>query len=130
MLIALGQPPFGISLPPETAMPQGRISDAAFTYGQIAVPLEAKGQWHPKVWTAASTQLDRFYSVDHKASSRGIYVVFWFGLDAPNSRRLKGPPKGVGRPTSAEEMLLLLKSALPTDRRDDIAIVVLDLTRP
>jgi hypothetical protein len=130
MLIALGQLPYGILVPPEAAMPQGRFSDAAFTYHQIAVPLEAKGQWHRDLWTAASSQLDGLYSVDHKAASKGIYVVFWFGPKAPRGKRLRGPPGGIARPTSSEELRLALWAGLPAHRRDDIAVVVLDVTRP
>ncbi len=130
MLIAFGELPFNIQSPPEVAMPQGNRSDAAFVYGNIAVPLETKGQWHKDVWIAAKTQLDSLYSVEHKSASKGIYVVFWFGLAAPQGRKLKPPPDGAPKPASAEEMCLALQTLLPSERRNDIAIVVLDLTRP
>jgi hypothetical protein len=131
MLIALGPTlPFGIQAPPEVAMPQGNRSDGAFTFGDIAVPLECKGQWHKDVWTAAVTQLDRFYSIEHKAAKKGVYVVFWFGAGAPTGRRLKLPPSNAPKPKSAHEMQLALHGLLPIERRADIAIVVIDLTRP
>ncbi len=131
LLIALGPTlPFDIQTPPEVTMPQGNRSDGAFVFGGIAVPLECKGQWHKDVWTAAATQLDRFYSIEHKAASKGIYVVFWFGADAPAGRRLKLPPNNAPKPASAHEMQLAVQSLLPIERRADIAIVVLDLTRP
>lgn len=131
LLIALGPTlPFNIQTPPEVAMPQGNRSDGAFVFGDISVPLECKGQWHKDVWTAAATQLDRFYSIEHKAASKGIYVVFWFGADAPAGRRLKLPPNNAPKPESAHDMRLALQSLLPIERRADIAIVVLDLTRP
>lgn len=131
LLIGLGPTlPFNIQTPSEVAMPQGNRSDGAFVFGGIAVPLECKGQWHRDVWTAAATQLDRFYSIEHKAASKGIYVVFWFGADAPAGRRLRLPPNNVPKPQSAHDMQLALQSLLPIERRADIAIVVLDLTRP
>ena len=131
LLIALGPTlPFNIQTPPEVAMPQSNRSDGAFVFGSIAVPLECKGQWHKDVWTAAATQLDHFYSIEHKAASKGIYVVFWFGTDAPAGRRLKLPPNNAPKPASANDMQLALHSLLPIERRADIAIVVLDLTRP
>lgn len=130
MLITLGSLPFGIQTPPETAMPQGKRSDGAFTYNDILVPLETKGQWHKDVWTAAATQLDRLYTSEHKAASKGIYVVFWFGTDAPAGKRLKLPPNDLPKPQSNNEMRTKLEGLLPQYRRGDIAIIVLDLTRP
>lgn len=131
LLIALGPNlPFGIQKPLEVAMPQGKRGDAAFVWRDIAVPLECKGQWHNDVWTAAETQLDRYYAIDHKAAGKGIYLVFWFGPDAPAGRRLKLPPGDMPKPVSAEEMRVALEGGLPESRRADIAIVVLDLTRP
>lgn len=131
MLIALGPAlPFNIQMPPEVAMPQGNRSDGAFVFGDIAVPLECKGQWHKDVWTAAATQLDRYYSIEHKAAKKGIYVVFWFGPDAPAGKRLKLPPNAAPKPQNAHEMQLALQALLPIERRADIAVVVLDLTRP
>tara|TARA_B100001540_G_scaffold317725_1_gene352396 strand:- start:3823 stop:5592 length:1770 start_codon:yes stop_codon:yes gene_type:complete len=129
MLIALGDLPYKIQCPPEFPMPQGRRSDSAFTYGEYAVPLEAKGQWHREVWDAASAQLDRYYSPNYSADSIGIYVVFWFGDDVCMNKKLKSPGKNVAKPNSAEEMCVMLESSLHADRRGDIAIVVLDLTR-
>lgn len=131
LLIALGPTlPFNIQTPPEVAMPQGNRSDGAFVFGDISVPLECKGQWHKEVWTAAATQLDRFYSIEHKAAKKGIYVVFWFGTDAPAGKRLKLPPNDAPKPESAHDMQLALQATLPIERRADIAIVVLDLIRP
>ena len=131
LLIALGPTlPFNIQTPPEVAMPQGNRSDGAFAFGDISVPLECKGQWHKDVWTAAATQLDRFYSIEHKAAKKGIYVVFWFGANAPAGKRLKLPPNDAPKPENAQDMQLALQTLLPIERRADIAIVVLDLTRP
>ncbi len=131
LLIALGSLPFGISTPPEVAMPQGKRSDAAFVYNNIEVPFEVKGQWHHEVWSAAWTQLDRYYSIYYKAVGKGIYLVFWFGVDAPPGKRLrfKGAPEGVKKPSSASEMQLALQASIPIHRRDDIAVFVLDVTR-
>ncbi len=130
MLLALDTLPFGIQSPSEVAMPQGKRSDGAFTYGEFAIPLEVKGQWHDDVWEAAATQLDRFYTIDHKAASKGIYIVLWFGAQAPAGRKLKAPPENVARPQTPEEMRASLIALLPDYRRGDIAIFVLDVTRP
>lgn len=129
MLIALGHLPFGIQVLPETAMPQGSRSDVAFVFGNFTVPLEAKGQWNKDVWTAAASQLDR-YSIHHQAASKGIYVVFWFGPDAPSGKRIKRHPEDFLTPRTAEEMKAGLERLMPSYRRGDVTIVVLDLTRP
>ena len=130
MMIAIGDLPFGIRFSAEVSMPQGRRSDGVFAYGEIEVPLEIKGQWHKDVWTAANSQLDRYYCVSHRSASKGIYVVFWFGNNVPNGKRLKLPPDGRKRPRSTEEMRISLQSLIPSSRRSDIEIVVMDVTRP
>lgn len=129
MLIAMGDLPFGIQMPPEVAMPQGNRSDAAFVHGHVAVPFEAKGQWHKDVWSAAYTQLDKLYCTDYKSGAKGIYVVFWFGNGVTKSRKPKKPPRETKKPTTAEEMQAALKELIPIERRDDIAVIVLDLAR-
>ena len=129
MLIALGELPFGIQSPTEVAMPQGRRSDGAFVFGCIEVPLEVKGQWHKEVWTAATSQLDRYYTVSYKSASKGIYIVFWFGKEVPAGKRLKLPPTGGRKPQSPEDMRIALQTLITSGRQSDIAIVVLDVTK-
>ena len=129
MLIAMGNLPYQIQSPTEFNMPQGRRSDVAFTFGEVEIPLEAKGQWHKDVWTAATTQLDRYYCKTSKSTSKGIYVVFWFGNDVPKEKKLKAPAKGGQRPESPEDMRIALQALIPLKRKSDIEIVVLDVTR-
>lgn len=129
MLIAMGELPYHIKSPTEFNMPQGRRSDAGFTFGDIEIPLEAKGQWHRYVWTAATDQLDRYYCKTSKSASKGIYVVFWFGKNVPKGKRLKLPPDSGQRPDSPEDMRVALQALIPSERRSDIEIVVLDVTR-
>ena len=129
MLIAMGTLPYQIQSPIEYSMPRGRRSDVAFIFGDVVIPLEAKGQWHRDVWTAATTQLDRYYCKTSKSASKGIYVVFWFGKDVPSNKGLKLPPAGGPRPDSPEDMRIALQSLIPSERRSDIEIVVLDVTR-
>ncbi len=129
MLIAMGKLPHQIQSPSEVRMPQDKRSDAAFVFSDIEIPLEAKGQWHKDVWTAATTQLDRYYCKTSKSASKGIYVIFWFGKNVPARKRLKRPPDGVQMPESPEDMRIALKALIPSERRADIEIVVLDVTR-
>ena len=110
-------------------MPRGRRSDGAFTFGKLLVPLECKGQWHKEVWTAASSQLENYYSIHHQAAEKGIYVVFWFGPHVPKGKKLKAPPKHFARPSTSNDMKLALQAALLGSKRNEVSIVVLDLAK-
>lgn len=131
MLIAMGDLPYGIKAPIEVSMPQKKRSDGVFIFNDILVPLETKGQWNPKVWTAAGDQLDRYYCITHNAESKGIYVVFWFGDNVPRGKSIKLPPKDKGypKPKTAEEMRIALETLIAEYRSSDIAIVVLDVSK-
>lgn len=41
--------------------------------------IEAKGQWHRELYTAAAEQLDKRYAIHPAAAGQGVYLVFWFG---------------------------------------------------
>ncbi len=129
LLILLHELPFGIQSKPEVIMPKKKRSDAAFTYGAIEIPMETKGQWHKSVWNAATTQLDRFYIANYRSASKGIYIVFWFGKDAPKGKRIKRPPHGLMKPETPEDMQIALQLLIPLERRADVAVFVLDVTK-
>tara|TARA_R110000787_G_scaffold249092_1_gene354685 strand:- start:621 stop:4706 length:4086 start_codon:yes stop_codon:yes gene_type:complete len=119
----------GIEGSPEVAMPGSKRADCGFRLNDMVIPLEAKGQWHSKVWTAAQTQLDEDYAIDHKAAGYGIYLVFWFGANVPQNRRLCSPPRGERLPNSTSEMAEQLEARIAKARRDGIKVFVLDLER-
>ncbi len=129
MLHAMGNLPYEIKSPTEVRMPKNKRSDGAFIFGEFAVPLETKGQWSKDVWTAAERQLDRYYCVAHNSQSKGIYVVFWFGVDAPKGKTIKLPPSNYPEPKTPDEMCVTLQSLLPQSRTRDVAIVVLDVSK-
>ena len=113
----------------EADMPNTKRADLAFARGQLQLPMEVKGQWHPEVWDAATGQLDTQYLIDWRSEQRGIYCVLWFGsLPSKSGRRLRAPPKGIGAPETAEEMRKILVERIPEGRRPHISVVVLDLT--
>jgi len=87
---------------------------------------ELKRDYHADVWSAAETQLDRFYTIDPEAKGFGVYGVFWFG-DKRGSP-LTAPLGGSPQPQSAAEMEATLRGLLPEEKRDRIAIVVLDVS--
>lgn len=113
----------------EADMPNTKRADLAFMCKRLQLPVEVKGQWHLKVWDAATDQLDAQYMIDWRSEERGIYLVLWFGDLPPSSgRRLKVPPDGLASPNSPEEMRRMLVERIPEARRSLIDVVVLDLS--
>lgn len=122
-------PPYGIGRTPQADMPNSKRADILFTIGTAALPVECKGQWNPKLWSAAGDQLDDFYLRDWRSQDRGIYLVFWFGPNVAPSSRLQGPPAGHLRPTTPEQLGDQLIESLSAERRGRIAVEVIDLTK-
>jgi hypothetical protein len=119
----------GIQRVTEADMPNSKRADLAFAYGQMQLPMEIKGQWHPDVWDAATGQLDLQYLIDWRSEQRGLYCVLWFGdLRSATGRRLKAHPDRLKAPATADEMHAMLVDRVPEPRRSMIDIVVLDLT--
>jgi hypothetical protein len=120
---------YGIQRITEADMPNTKRADLAFTYGDLQLPMEVKGQWHSEVWQAATDQLDLKYLIDWRSEQRGIYCVFWFGdLPSSSGRRLQVQQHSGNAPTSADEMRTMLIQQIPDSRRTMIDVVVLDLT--
>ncbi|TAW57582.1 hypothetical protein ELI17_15340 [Rhizobium ruizarguesonis] len=84
--------------------------------------VEAKGQWHPELYTAASTQLNERYSSHQDAEQQGIYLVFWFGPEIKVAGRVKHGLR------SADELRAKITEAMPKDLHGRIDVVVLDLS--
>jgi hypothetical protein len=119
--------PFGIEALPEGHLADEKRSDIICLIGNLMMPIEVKGQWHPKLWTAADQQLDRLYINDYRAD-RGIYLVLWFGTDA--RKPVTNPPDGASTPKTADELREALRAGSATTRKGRTEVVVLDLTRP
>ncbi|MEZ9765318.1 NACHT domain-containing NTPase [Vibrio splendidus] len=84
--------------------------------------IEAKGQWHKELYSAASTQLYERYSVHPDAEQQGIYLVFWFGPDelVANSKK-----HGI---TSGQDLKLSIESTLPCELEGKVDVFVLDVS--
>lgn len=127
ILKMLGNMPFGIQAQPEGQLADNKRCDILCTLGNLMVPIEVKGQWHPSLWTAADSQLDLLYNNDWRAE-RGIYLVLWFGSDSAKGITL--PPDKSERPSSAKKLRDALAARSATTQSGRTEIIVLDLTRP
>jgi hypothetical protein len=87
---------------------------------------ELKRDYHADVWTAAEEQLERFYTPDSDAGGFGVYAVFWFGDKRPVN--IPAPPGGKAKPRSAAEMEQMLTELVPPERRERIAVRVIDVS--
>jgi hypothetical protein len=85
--------------------------------------IEAKGQWHSELYSAASTQLYERYSVHPDAEHQGIYLVIWFGAD------VKVAGRNSGEITNAIELRKSIEKKLPLELKGLIDIFVLDVSR-
>ncbi|WP_283392833.1 NACHT domain-containing protein [Photobacterium phosphoreum] len=84
--------------------------------------IEAKGQWHKDLYSAASTQLYQRYSIHPDAERQGIYLVIWFG----------GHETIAGRKnieiTCAKDLKLSIEESLPSELKGLIDVFVLDVS--
>ena len=84
--------------------------------------VEAKGQWHDEVFTAASAQLNERYASHRDAEQQGIYLVFWFGPETKVGGRVK---HGIATAVELRERIV---DDMPPKLRGLIDVVVLDLS--
>ncbi|ELH7495197.1 hypothetical protein ACSYON_001407 [Vibrio vulnificus] len=106
---------------------QNRIDiTAAKTIGgrRRLLVIEAKGQWHDELYSAAASQLYDRYSIHPDAGQQGIYLVIWFGPHEKVAGR-KGHDI-----SSAKNLKVSLEEKLPTELKGLIDIFVLDVSLP
>ena len=84
---------------------------------------EVKGQWHPKLYEAASEQLNNLYAIHPDAEKQGIYLVIWFGKDEKVARKKK---HGL---SSAAELKRDLEDKIPLELLGLIDVFVLDVSK-
>lgn len=130
LLKMFGDYPYGILCEPEGHLANDKRVDIKCTIDQLMLPIEIKGQWHKDLWHAADTQLDRLYSNDWRAERKGIYLVFWFGPNVPQKKKLKSLGNGRNRPNTADELRLALIESSEVAKKGLIEVVVLDMVRP
>ena len=120
--------PDSIQIEPEPEMPGGTRGDIALMRCTIKLPIEIKGQWHPKVWDAATDQLAAKYARDWQAKGCGAYIVLWFG-DVPG-KLLPRHPDGLEVPQTPEALREMLIQRLKEELRAGIDVYVIDISKP
>lgn len=84
---------------------------------------EVKGQWHPKLYEAASNQLENLYAIHPDAEQQGIYLVIWFGADETVAGLKR---HGISH---AMELKDRLEHTLPDRLKGLIDVFVLDVSK-
>lgn len=86
--------------------------------------IEAKGQWHAELYSAASAQLFERYSIHPDAEHQGIYLVIWFGETVEVAGRKRHKIR------TAQDLKVSIEKELPAELRGLIDVFVLDVSRP
>lgn len=118
-----------INFLPETHIANDKEVDITCSVGNLRLPIEVKGQWHPDLWHAADSQLDRLYTQDWQADKRGIYLVLWFGKQTSRNKKLKGLGRGIPLPKSPEELRTMLIEKSTAARARRIEVFVMDVSQ-
>jgi len=83
---------------------------------------EVKGQWHPRLYEAASNQLNDLYAIHTDAERQGVYLVLWYGKGEKVAGKIRHEIR------DAKELKTKIESALPTEIRGLIDVFVLDFS--
>ena len=117
---------YGVRVHKEGAMANETRVDLLLTCGDFDLPVEIKRQWHAKVWSAASEQLEA-YSENYRTDGTGVYLVIWHG---PVEGKAIPKPSVGERPNNAKEMLEALNQNHPRELSSATKVVVLDVSKP
>lgn len=113
----------------EPHLGDNREGDVWCNGGGFSIVVECKRHWHQDLWTAFDWQLARQQACDWRTRGYGVYVVYWFGTA---QHALTGPPRGSGivKPTTPAALETALRRRIADAGFPDIAVKVLDVSRP
>lgn len=118
--------PLGIDSQPEFDYVADKRADIRISYrNTIALPIEIKGEWHSELWTAVQSQLIPQYTRLAETDGYGIYLVLWVGGSEQRKAR-----DGGKKPISPPELESRLSACIPKESQRQIAIRVIDITKP
>lgn len=87
--------------------------------------IEAKGQWHKDLYTAATEQLSKRYAIHPDAEQQGIYLVLWFG--EKYERKIANLVNMTIK--TAQQLKESIEQTIPTELKGLIDVFVLDLCK-
>ncbi len=118
--------PLGIDSQPEFDYAADKRADIRVSYrNTIVLPIEIKGEWHSELWTAMQSQLIPQYTRLAETKGYGIFLVLWVGGSEQNRAR-----DGGKKPISPSELASRLSACIPKESQRQIAIRVIDITKP
>ncbi|WP_237657383.1 NACHT domain-containing protein [Serratia fonticola] len=126
-LLRIKLQPLGIICEPEGHMVADKRADIVIQHSDLKIPIELKRDYHKDVWTAALNQLDRLYTRDPYSAGYGIYAVFWYG-EKREPHTIPRTPHTIHQPTSAKSMEEILNATIPTDKKNHIYVIVIDVS--
>jgi hypothetical protein len=116
----------GIDSQPEFDYVADKRADIRISYrNTIVLPIEIKGEWHSELWTAVQSQLIPQYTRLAETDGYGIYLVLWVGGSEQKKAR-----DGGKKPVSPSELESRLSACIPKESQRQIAIRVIDITKP
>jgi hypothetical protein len=118
--------PLGIDSQPEFDYVNDKRADIRVSYrNEYVLPIEIKGEWHPKLWTSVQTQLIPQYTGPKETQAYGVYLVLWVGgLEQPAAR------DGWKKAVTPNELELRLHKNIPQESQKRITVKVIDVTGP
>ena len=118
--------PIGIDSQPEFDYAADKRADIRVSYrNTIVLPIEIKGEWHSELWTAVQSQLIPQYTRLAETEGYGIFLVLWVGGSEQKRAR-----DGGKKPISPSELASRLSACIPKESQRQIAIRVIDITKP
>lgn len=117
--------PLRVSPEPEGHYADQKRGDIKFLSGPINIPAEVKVHTHRELWTAIPNQLIPRYMRDPGAGKLGVFIGFWFGVEAGSTPR---PPAGITPPQNAEQLRLALLETIPAGHKGHVEVIVFDVS--
>jgi len=94
----------------------------------MLLPIEVKGDWHAKLWSAAHEQLGQKYASEPRCHGQGIYLVLWFGSNRGKTKLMQHHNHPTHTPADMQARLQLEFNQKTNGQ--NIRVLVLDVSIP